>query len=401
VTAARIAPIDNDIATLHASLEPARAQLVARDDDIIATQIAVSGVAAPTGDERDRATWVEQRLHALSLNDVHIDGAGNVIGTRRGDVDEPAVAICAHLDTVFPRSAIGDARREGSRIFLPGIGDNGRGLAVLLAVAQAIDGVSVRTRRPVRFVATTGEEGHGDLRGARHFFAEHGDTSAAIVLDGSGDERIVHRAVGSRRFRVTFEGPGGHSWSDYGAVNPLHACGVAIAKLSSIAMPYDPRTTLSVTRADGGLSVNSIPQRAWFELDVRSVATEPLADIDVCVRGIVEAAVADANAARRTHTSRLSHRIERIGSRPCGELPAYAPLVEIARAATQLLGRTPELAAASTDANVPLSLGIPAIAIGGGGIGGDVHTTREWYDNAFGARGIARALTIVVAAAAW
>jgi acetylornithine deacetylase/succinyl-diaminopimelate desuccinylase-like protein len=392
-------PADLDTAATHASLAPFRDHLARRNAEVVATQIAVTEIAAPTGEEGARGAWIAERFRALRLDGVHTDDAGNVAGTRPGQRNELPLVICAHLDTVFPRDAIGAARRHGNRIALPGIGDNGRGLAGMLALAECIDGVRLRTGRPVRFVATTGEEGHGDLRGAKHHFAHGGEAFAAIALDGTGDERIVHRAVGSRRFRVTFDGPGGHSWSDFGVANPLHAAASAVAQLEALSLPSDPRTTLTVSRAGGGLSVNSIPQSAWFEADIRSTSAAPVVALETALRRIVESVLAGANATRTAQTAALSCQIELIGDRPAGEIGADHPLVAIARAATHLVGCNPEMATASTDANVPLSLGIPAIAIGAGGLGGDVHTTAEWYEDTDGARGIARALTIVVAAA--
>jgi len=388
----------SDITEVHRALAPAREMLLARDEDIVASQLEVTEIPAPTGDEGARARWIEAQFRALALDKVHIDAAGNVVGTRAGEHGDSAVVVCAHLDTVFPREAVGPARHEHGRIFAPGIGDNGRGLAALLALAHAIDGRTVRTRRPVRFVATTGEEGDGNLRGAKHHFAQH-QAAAAVALDGTGDERVVHRAVGSRRFRVSIDGPGGHSWSDFGTANPLHTAAAAIDRLVTTALPEKPRTSLSVTRASAGLSVNSIPQTAWFEVDIRSTGQHPLAHLSAALDAIVGGAVSDANAARRPRSAPLSSTITLIGDRPCGELPVSEPLLEIACAATRLVGRLPELATASTDANIPLSLGIPSIAIGAGGLGGDVHTTGEWFENDAGARGIARALTIVVAAA--
>jgi acetylornithine deacetylase/succinyl-diaminopimelate desuccinylase-like protein len=387
------------VTSVHANLAVARTRLAACDTHIVAAQIAVTEIPAPTGDEALRAAWVAGRFSALGLAGVHIDAAGSVVGTRAGRTDGPALVVCAHLDTVFPREAIGPARTLGARISAPGIGDNGRGLATMLALAEAIDGKTLSTARTIRFVATTGEEGHGDLRGAKHHFAHGGDAFAAIALDGTGDERIVHRAVGSRRLRVTFDGPGGHSWSDYGVVNPLHASATAVAKLAALHLPADPQTTLTVSRASGGLSVNSIPQRAWFEVDIRSLADAPVRQLETALRGIVETCVLEANAVRRADSAALSAHVELIGDRPAGQISPTDALVETAIVATKLVGAVPELATASTDANVPLSLGIPAIAIGGGGVGGDVHTTTEWYENTNGARGIARALTIVVAAA--
>ncbi len=384
---------------LHAALADAHSRLAAADARIVETQVALTEIPAPTGDEGARAAAVAQRFRALGLEGVTVDAVGNVIGRRPGATDAPAVALCAHLDTVFPREAVSEVTRDGGRLIAPGIGDNGRGLATMLALAEVIDGVTLRTRRPVTFVATTGEEGAGDLRGAKSYFAAAPPLFAAIALDGTGDNRVIHTGVGSRRFRVTWDGPGGHSWSDFGGVNPIHAAAQAMAQLAAMPLCNNPRTTLTISRMGGGLAINAIPAAAWFEVDVRSTAPEPLARVEATLRNIVTSAVRDANARRAVHGDPLEASITVIGDRPCGALPDDHPLVDAALTATRLIGRVPEFAMASTDANVPLSLGIPAIAIGGGGVGGDVHTLGEWYENTEGARGIARALTITMAAA--
>jgi acetylornithine deacetylase/succinyl-diaminopimelate desuccinylase-like protein len=308
--------------------------------------------------------------------------------------------ICAHLDTVFPRDTDLSVRRDGERLIGPGINDNGRGLAVMLALAGTVDGVRLRSRRPIDFVATTGEEGIGDLRGAKYYFADRGaDAHATIALDGAGDERIIHRALGSRRFRVSYAGPGGHSWAAFGAPNAVHAAAAAAAKLASLSLPASPRTTLSVGRIGGGLSVNSIPDAAWLEIDLRSTSAEQLESFERAIRQIAQMAAEDENAKRARGTRPLTLAIENIGSRPCGETPAEHELVQSAMAATRLVGRQPDLALASTDANIPISQGIPAIAIGAGGRGGDAHTHSEWFDNVHGTVGVARALTIMMTAA--
>ena len=389
-----------DTAATHRSLAAAHARLAARDDAIVRSQIAVAQIAAPTGEEHERASWVTRRFHDCGLSEVHVDAAGNVIGRRAGAERLPPVVICAHLDTVFPRSTDLSIRRDGERLVGPGINDNGRGLAAMLALAAEIDGTRVRTQRPVEFVATTGEEGIGDLRGAKHYFAARGsDAHAAIALDGAGDERVIHRALGSRRFRVSFHGPGGHSWAAFGAPNAVHAAAGAASRLASIHLPVAPRTTLSVGRIGGGLSVNSIPASAWLEIDARSTSATQLDDLERSIRRAAHAAAEEENARRTLGAPPLTVRIEPIGERPCGETPVEDDLVQQAMHATVLIGRQPDLALASTDANVPISQGIPAIAIGAGGRGGDAHTHTEWFDNLRGTLGIARALTIVTAAA--
>jgi acetylornithine deacetylase/succinyl-diaminopimelate desuccinylase-like protein len=308
--------------------------------------------------------------------------------------------VCAHLDTVFSRETPHVVVRDGDRYAGPSITDNSRGLAAMLALAEAIDGVEIAIEHPVEFVGSTGEEGNGELRGVNHNFALPSDRPRAMIaVDGAGDGRIIHRALGARRYRVTFDGPGGHSWSAFGAPNAIHAAAGATARLSSIALPSNPRTTLSVGRIGGGISVNAIPERAWIEIDVRSTVMRSLDRMELEVHRAVKAAVDDENGRRARGTRALTATIVRIGDRPGGETPADHPLVEAACAYTLLSGRDPELAVASTDANVPIGLGIPSIAIGAGGRGGDAHTATEWFENVDGARGVSRALAIVLAAA--
>lgn len=382
------------------ALVRARRELRAHDGAILATQIAVSEIAAPTGDERERGEWVAHRLRGAGLQDVRTDAEGNVIGRRPGTADRPPVVVCAHLDTVFPRGTALQVRRLGSRLEGPGIGDNGRGLAAMLAFAELIDGQRLRTRAPVDFVATTGEEGNGDLRGAKCLFAGPArEAGAAIAIDGAGDERIVHRALGSRRFRIVFRGVGGHSWTAWGLPNAVHAAAVAAAKLARLSIPAEPRTTLTVGRIGGGIAVNAIPEEGWLEVDLRSTSAAMLHRLEVEVRAAAQAAEQEENDRRAAGTPPLACVVARIGDRPGGETPADHPLVALAVDATRLVGREPELATASTDANVPISRGIPAIAIGAGGRGGDAHTAAEWFDNTDGPAGLARALAIVVGAA--
>jgi tripeptide aminopeptidase len=389
-----------DIRLAHRALAPSHARLAAHDDAILRSQIAVAQIAAPTGDEGERGQWVARRFLDCGLSEIHTDDAGNVIGRRVGAEQLPAVVICAHLDTVFPRATNLSVRRDGQRLVGPGINDNGRGLAVMLALAGEIDGVRLKSRRPIEFVATTGEEGIGDLRGAKHYFATRGkDAHAAVALDGAGDERVIHRALGSRRFRVSYDGPGGHSWAAFGTANAVHAAASAASRVASLVLPSTPRTTLSVGRIGGGLSVNSIPGAAWLEIDLRSTSADVLDDIERSVRRIAHAAADDENNRRASGTKPLELSMESIGTRPCGETPADHELVRTALEATRLVGREPDLALASTDANVPISAGIPAIAIGAGGRGGDAHTHAEWFDNVHGTIGVARALTIIMAVA--
>ena len=389
-----------DVAQLFDHLAPVRAALASSDERIMRDQIALSELAAPTGAEGERAAFVASRFRALGLRDVRLDEMGNVRGMRPGTEEEAPVVVCAHLDTVFPADVPVRVTRGGSRLAGPGIVDNARGLAVMLALAETIDGTSLRTKHPVLFVATVGEEGAGDLRGVKHLFAHLDEAPACcIAVDGAGDDRIVHRALGALRLRITYRGTGGHSWAAFGVPNPVHAVGAAAARLAALPLPRQPRTTLSVCRIGGGISVNAIPEEAWLEVDLRSSATDVLAGCAADARAAVHAAAREENGRRAAGTPPLTYEISVIGDRPCGATPKEHPLVRAAMAATERIGRRPELIAASTDANVPISAGIPAVAIGAGGRGGGVHTPGEWYDNTDGALGVARALTILLAAA--
>jgi acetylornithine deacetylase/succinyl-diaminopimelate desuccinylase-like protein len=390
---------DDTADTVYRALARARADLAERDRAIVGDQIAIAEIPAPTGAEEQRARWVAARL-ARGPRRVSVDRAGNVIALQPGAADEDPVVVCAHLDTVFPAPTPLAVRRDGNRLTGPGISDNARGLAAMLALADAVDGRRLRTRRPVVFAATTGEEGDGDLRGARHLFATIARSAhAAIAIDGAGDDRIVNSALGCRRLHVSYKGPGGHSWAAYGAPNPVHAVGGLISRLAARIFPVNPRTTLTVSRTGGGTAVNAIPQDGWIDVDIRSTSRTALLRAEREVREAAQAALDEENARRTVAASALHLKIGVTGDRPPGDVPLEEPVVRAAVDATRAIGRTPELAVASTDANVPISLGIPAIAIGAGGRAGDTHTPDEWYENVDGTLGIARALTVVVAAA--
>lgn len=386
-------------ARTHALLTESRALLASIDDAIVHAQVAISEIPAPTGMEAARAQHVAGELTARGL-DVTIDEIGNVVGRRPGTRDLAPVVVCAHLDTVFAIEDDVTVRHEGTHLVGRGIGDNARGLAAMLGIAELLRRASIDTERPIVFLATVGEEALGDLRGAKHYFEGAGrDTHAAIIVDGPGDERVVHRAVGSRRWRIHFNGPGGHSWSAYGLPNPLNAAGAVAAMLAAIPVPSEPRTTLTVSRIVGGLSVNAIPGDALVEIDLRSVSQNLIERLARETRAVVETALGEENDRRARGTPPLTCRVEVIGDRPGGETPESHDLVASAVEATRLVGRTAELGAASTDANVPIALGIPAIALGAGGRGGDAHTPQEWFENADGTAGIARVLTVLCHAA--
>lgn len=377
-------------------LAPSRARLLAGDERLLAEQVAIAEIPAPTGLEGHRAAYVAERLVHLGLDHVTIDDAGNVVARCDGEPGLAPVTICAHLDTVFEEATPVRVSRDGSRLRGPGISDNARGLAVMLALAAEFGAGRVRPLHPVLFAATVGEEGPGDLRGARHLFATAArGACAAIAIDGAGDERVVASALGSRRYRVTYAGPGGHSWTAFGAPNALHAAAALVASLAGLSLPTQPRTTLTVARAAGGTTINAIPAEAWVEIDLRSTSSPELERFDGAIRDAVAAAADAENARRLPGTASLAASIASLGERPAGAVPYEAALVRIAVEATHLLGRTPEYAIASTDANIPMHAGIPAIAIGGGGRGGDTHTLGEWFENDRGADGVVRALLIV------
>ncbi len=387
------------IARTHALLRDARVQIAARDDDNVRLQIALAEIASPTGTEGARARYVADRLRGAGMR-VELDAVGNVVAHRAGTFGADPVVLCAHLDTVFGADDDVTVRREGGRLIGRGIGDNARGLAAMIALAEVMESTGLRTERPIVCLATVGEEALGDLRGAKHYFDSEGrNAHAAIAIDGPGDERVVHRAVGSRRWRIRFSGPGGHSWSGYGLPNPLNAAGSVAAMLAALPVPNDPRTTLTVSRIIGGLSINSIPGDALVEIDLRSVSQDTLDRLARETLAVVDVALGEENLRRARGTPPLTCAVEVIGDRPGGETPASHELVSSAIAATRLVGRTPELGSASTDANVPISLGIPAIALGAGGRGGDAHTPQEWFENVEGSAGIARLLTVACQAA--
>jgi tripeptide aminopeptidase len=373
----------------------ARSVVHETDAVTVAHMEQATAIPAPMHGEAARSRWLAERLRELGLEPV-TDAIGNVIAVAPSlDRDAPRVVIASHLDTVFAADTPLEFVRDGARVSAPGISDNARGLAGLLAIARALHAADWPTRAPVTFVGTVGEEGAGDLRGAKHFMAEHGSTTGVfIALDGAGDERIIHAGVGSRRLRATFRGPGGHSWSDWGAPNAIHAAGRALAALLQVELPPQPRTTLTVARIGGGTSINAIAAEAWFELDLRSEAREPLLELESRVREALQRAT-DAEGG----AGGMECDVVVFGDRPAGATAPHHPLVSVAVEATRAIGREPVLTSSSTDANVAMAAGIPAIGMGAGGEAGGTHTPGEWYDNVDGPAGIERALLVVLAAA--
>jgi tripeptide aminopeptidase len=345
-------------------------------------QVSLCEIPAPPFGEARRAEEYRRRLAALGLRNVRIDAEGNAIGERPGVGNGPTVVIAGHLDTVFPESTDVRTRRVGGRIYGPGIGDDCRGLAVVLAVARAFQAANVRTDGTVIFVGNVGEEGPGNLRGVKHLYEKElkGRIDYFISVDGTG-LGMTSRAVGSNRYRIIYKGPGGHSYGDFGMPSPIHAIGRAIARIADLQVPTSPKTTFNVGIIRGGTSVNSISFEASLDLDMRSESAQSLADVDARVRRMLVEALDAENARAKDAKTRLTLTIDTIGIRPAGSQPDTATIVRAAQAAASALGFTVRPGASSTDANVPIGLGLPGIAIDGGGRGDGAHSLDEWYED--------------------
>lgn len=364
--------------------------------------IMLTEIPAPPFKEERRAEKYKEMLREAGADSVWIDEVGNVLGLRKGSEGEKTVALNGHLDTVFPEETDVTVKMRGDTLYAPGIGDDTRGLMVALTVLRAMEHENIQTRDDVIFVGTVGEEGLGDLRGVKHLFSESGPgIDSWIAVDGGSIGRIVNQALGSHRYRVTFEGPGGHSWGSFGLANPAHALGRAMHYFSLEADKFTsdgPRTSYNVGRINGGTSVNSIPFETWMEVDMRSVSNESLEQIDEIFQEAMLKALDKENEMRRRGPE-LTVDIEMIGDRPSGEIESSNPLVQRAMATAQYFGSDPSLTRSSTDSNIPISLDIPAVTIGRGGAGGNGHSLNEWWLNKDGHLAIQRALLLVVSEA--
>jgi acetylornithine deacetylase/succinyl-diaminopimelate desuccinylase-like protein len=371
---------------------PRDARLAAALDTIRATnawtleqQESICEIPAPPFKETARAREFQKRLQSFGLTNVRIDAEGNVIGERRGTGSGPSVVLSGHLDTVFPEGTDVSVTRTGTTLRGPGIGDDCRGLAVILAVARAFEKAGVRTPGTIYFVGTVGEEGPGNLRGVTHLLGKElaGKADYFISVDGTGFG-ITNSAVGSHRYRVVFTGPGGHSYGHFGIPNPIHALGRAIAGVAELQTPASPRTTFSVGIIEGGTSVNSIAGEASFDVDLRSESAQALHVLDASFRRAVQMALAAENARwpAAAERYRLTVRIDTIGIRPAGAQPDTAYVVRVAQQAGRALQiDTGQPNASSTDSNYPISVGIPAITIDGGGRGRGSHSLEESYED--------------------
>jgi tripeptide aminopeptidase len=363
-------------------------------------QIALTEIPAPPFQEGKRAAAVKDLLSNCGLA-VRTDAVGNVIGELRGEGDKELAIISAHLDTVFPAATRVKVRQEGARLVAPGISDNGTGLAALIAIACAMHQAQVAPRRTVYFVANVGEEGEGNLRGMRALVDEYKSSlKAVLVLDGSSTDHVTTKALASRRLEVLITGPGGHSWSDFGLPNPINALVRSSVRFINTKVPVSPRTTFNLGQVEGGTSVNSIPHEAKLKVDLRSESEEELSRLENALRDCVLAGVRDEMESSRDRSrGKLEWKVTTLGSRPGGELPGDSPLLAALRAADEIVKNTSRVERSSTDANIPLSLGIDSIAIGAGGNGGGAHSLQEWYDPTNREMGLQRALLTLLGVA--
>jgi tripeptide aminopeptidase len=375
-------------------------------DQVVEDIITLTEIPAPPFKEQARANAYLNMLRQAGLSEVEMDAEGNVMGLRRGTgpAGAPVVAIAAHLDTVFPEGTNVKVRREGTRLFAPGIGDDTRSLAVLLGYVRALNAAGLKTRHDILFVGNVGEEGPGDLRGVRHLFTKgkyKGRIKYFMSMDGTDAARVVNGGVGSKRYRVTFKGPGGHSYGAFGLVNPMTAMSQAVVDFYKIEVPSQPKTTYAASVTGGGTSVNSIPHEVFMEFDMRSVSPVELDRLEKRFLAIMPAAVAGENRARSTKEGEVTADVKVIGDRPAGGTAASSELVQYALKAATAHGLEPNLTASSTDSNLPMSLGIPAITIGSGGKGGRAHSLDEWIDveKESSLKGMAVSLTTLLAAA--
>jgi tripeptide aminopeptidase len=346
-------------------------------------QRELAEVPAPPFGEAGRSEWLRQRFAALELEDVATDELGNVFGILQKDGGHPLVGVSAHLDTVFPLGTRLDTREEGNRLHGPGISDNAAGVTAILAVASALKRSQLQLSSNVVFIGNVGEEGEGNLRGMRHIFSSprwKDSIHSLLVIDGAGTDTYVTQALGSRRFEVSFRGPGGHSWSDFGIPNPIVLLARALARFSEVAVPAAPRTTFNVGVVHGGTSVNSIPASATARVDLRSASGEELQRLEERLRECVNEAWSEVSLSYRAGEPKVRFTIESIGDRPAAELPGDARILQVLHAVDTHLRIKSIPRLASTDANVPLALGKQALTIGAGGDGGGAHTLHEWFD---------------------
>lgn len=372
----------------HAPVQEALAYLESIEPRSVQDLIRLTEIPAPPFMEEERAAAFAEMLREAGADSVWIDGIGNVLGLRRGTVGDRTVAVDAHLDTVFPIETDVTVQIRGDTLFAPGIGDDTRGLIVVRNVLEAMVAHDLRTEADLLFIGTVGEEGLGDLRGVKYLFGTDGVSEeglridAFIAVDGGDETRIVNQGVGSHRYRVTFQGPGGHSWGAFGLANPHNALAAAITHFVASADAHTadgPRTSYNIGRIGGGTSVNSIPFESWMEVDMRSLDNTSLQALDALFQQAVQRGLDDENALRRRGAA-LTVDVDMVGDRPAGTLdPSATPLIQRAMAVIGHLGGEPAVGSGSTNANTPISMGIPSVTIGRGGDGGGGHALNEWW----------------------
>ena len=387
--------------------------LHANPKTIMDWQVELVAIPAPTNGERERAEWLAKRFAHVGLANVEIDAAGNVLGllpavNLPADCTCPVILLSAHIDTVFPAGTPLNPILDGDRLEAPGSSDNAAGVAGMLALVTALRHAAIELPVPLVVLGNVGEEGEGDLRGVRHIY-EHsplaGRIAAHIVLDGPGADAAVTQALGSRRYQVSITGPGGHSFTDAGTPNPIAALSTALAALAETPLPDEPRTTLNLGTIHGGISVNSIPESAQANIDFRSTDPNQLLRLEVALHRAVEDAVEHWNEKSKSSgsgsRSRLSFSVSKIGDRPAAQLPDDSPLLATLRAVDRHLGLRTDLRLGSTDANIPLALGVPSLSIGAGGDGGAAHTLHEWYSARDRDLALKRVLLLTLAMLDW
>ena len=364
-------------------------------------QLEVTAIPAPPWGEVARSEWLAARFSEFGLSDVHRDELGNVFGIRPGsDPSAPFIALSAHIDTVFPADTVTSVRRDGGKLYGPGVSDNSSGITALLAIASAMQATRLANNAPILFIGNVGEEGEGDLRGIRHIYQQprwSANIATLLVIDGAGTDTIIAEGLGSRRYEVTVRGHGGHSWSDFGVANPIVALARVIDRFTRTPVPVSPKTTYNIGIIHGGTSVNSIPESATMRVDTRSASVDELDRLERALHDAVDHAIPEITGRKKQEL--LAAEVRVIGNRPAADLPADSPLLKIIRAVDMQLGNTARIQRASTDANIPLSLGRQAIAIGSGGSGGGAHTIHEWYDPTGRELGLKRILLLAVALA--
>ncbi len=376
--------LDAEVAGMvsSASFKQAAAFLDADHERFVRELISLTEILAPPFKEQKRAEAVLAMMRELGLADAEMDGEGNVMGLRKGTGGGPLLVVLAHLDTVFPDGTNVTVRREGTRLMAPGIGDDTRAVAMMIAIIRAMNAAGMRTATDILFVGNVGEEGPGNLRGVRYLL-QHGKYKdrirAFVAIDGGDQATIVNGALGSRRYRVTFKGPGGHSYGAFGLVSPAFALGNAINRFSRVVVPAKPKTTMNVGIVGGGNSVNSIPGEMFKDVDMRSESPQELRKLDEAFLGVVRDAVDEENRTRSTAEGRIEADIKLLGDRPSGDTPVISELVQRTAAVVKAFGMTPSYEIGSTDSNIPISMGIPAVTIGRGR-GGRGHSLDEWID---------------------